>query len=620
MHSNSYPPRDLISVVESNPYLVVDTALYPPQFQAELLSELSLNLSDGLDAATDGVLIHADNFQALNLLKTRYREQVKCIYIDPPYNTGTDNDFIYKDSYQHSSWASMMSCRFDLAKTLMNTHSGIWVSTDDGEYARLNMIMENTFGGSNFVTDVIWNSRKSVSNDALISGAINHTTFFAKDKSILETYKKTFRLPESTDGFSNPDNDPRGLWKLDPLDAPNVRANLSYGIINPQTGEIFFPPEGRCWRFEEPFVQELIKDKRILFGRTGRGKPAFKRFYEDAKEKGKTPTTLWDDVGTTTNGTKLLHTLFKDVLSKDELNKIKPKPFEFMQKIFQLYRTDKAIYLDYFAGSGTTAHAVINLNREDGGKRKYILVEQGEYFDTVLKPRVQKVVYSENWKDGKPMPSENGTEANPHNGVPQIVKVLKLESYEDTLNNLHLTDNSPRQLFEDLPEPARQAVQTDYLLHYMLEHEGRESLLNIDDFRRPFDYRLNIATSSAGAFSAQVIDLVDTFNYLIGLTVIAIDDQRYTRGFVFVEGRLPNQHEDDKTLIVWRDCEKWDYDQLPELLAKRDINPAGHEYAQVYINGDHNIATVWEEAFAGSLKLKPIEPEFLQLMFATEAV
>ena len=588
---------NVVELCKNYPHLVVDTALFEPKFQADVLNHLQ-----DLDDKTNGLLIHSDNFQALNLLQERYKEQVKCIYIDPPYNTGSDNDFIYKDNYQHSSWAAMMSSRFELARDLIQDNSGIWVSTDDGEYARLQILMADSFGNDNFIGDIIWNSRKSMSSDALISGAINHTTFFAKNKVVLDKNKSKFRLPETMDGFENPDNDPRGAWKLDPMDAAEIRENLSYGITNPNTGETFYPPEGRHWRFEESTVLDYLKDGRILFGKTGKGKPAFKRFYEDAKEKGKTTNTLWDDVGTTTNGTKLLHALFNNTIPKEKLNKIKPKPIEFMQKIFQLHNEKLPVYMDYFAGSGTTAHAVINLNREDNGNRKYILVEQGEYFDSVLKPRVQKVIFAKDWKDGKPQ-ADNGK----FGGVSQIVKVLKLESYEDTLNNLEL-----KQPASDL-FAQNEALQNDYLLHYMLDVESRDSLLNTQHFTKPFDYQLNIATTSASAYEAKIIDLVETFNYLIGLRVSEINDKR-ENGLVTVQGINTSG---EKTLVIWRDCEKYDYDRLNDYLNRHKINPQESEFEVVYINGDHNVVTAWEDSDGGlkTLKVRSIESEFLARMF-----
>jgi len=260
--------------------------------------------------------------------------------------------------------------------------------------------------------------------------------------------------------------------------------------------------------------------------------------------------------------------------------------------------------LDFFAGSGTTAHAVINLNREDNGNRKYILVEQGEYFDSVLKPRVQKVIFAKEWKDGKPQ-ADNGV----FGGVSQIVKVLKLESYEDTLNNLEL--RKPAQDLADMG--LSETVQNDYLLHYMLDVESRDSFLNTRHFTKPFDYQLNIATTSAGAYQTKTIDLVETFNYLIGLRVSEINDKR-ENGLVMVQGINTSG---EKTLVIWRDCEKYDYDKLNRYLDSRDINPQDSEFEVVYINGDHNVPTVFTDSddSVKTLKVRSIEAEFLSKMF-----
>lgn len=273
-----------------------------------------------------------------------------------------------------------------------------------------------------------------------------------------------------------------------------------------------------------------------------------------------------------------------------------------IKQALNLYSNSDDTILDYFAGSGTTAHAVINLNREDNGNRKYILVEQGEYFDSVLKPRVQKVIFAKDWKDGKPQ-ADNGI----FGGVSQIVKVLKLESYEDTLNNLEL-----KQPASDLFD-QNEALQNDYLLHYMLDVESRDSLLNTQHFTKPFDYQLNIATTSSGAYEAKTIDLVETFNYLIGLRVSEINDKR-ENGLVMVQGINTSG---EKTLVIWRDCEKYDYDKLNRYLDSRDINPQDSEFEVVYINGDHNVPTVFTDSddSVKTLKVRSIEAEFLSRMF-----
>ena len=285
-----------------------------------------------------------------------------------------------------------------------------------------------------------------------------------------------------------------------------------------------------------------------------------------------------------------------------------PKPKELISYLLRI--GSSPIYLDYFAGSGTTAHSVIDLNREDGGKRKYILIEHGQHFETVIKPRLQKVVFSTDWENVKPTATETG--------ISHCFKVLKLESYEDALNNLQVR-RSPAQ--GDLLSTLPQQTKDDYLLNYMLDVESRDSLLSVQNFKKPFNYILNIAADSAGAFEPRTIDLVETFNYLIGLRVKQIDAQ-LERGFVTVTGALPSG---ETCLVLWRDCEKLDYEGITKLCDRLAINPADSEYDVVYINGDHNIPTVLtqtaEEGGATRvLKLRQIEPEFLERMFSTEDV
>ena len=334
---------------------------------------------------------------------------------------------------------------------------------------------------------------------------------------------------------------------------------------------------------------------------------AFSPSYEKEEYAPEKPWNIINsnfNVGTNENASTELDNLFWQNFS----DKRYPKPISLMKYILN-FHSDNSLILDYFAGSGTTAHAVINLNREDNSNRKYILVEQGEYFDSVLKPRVQKVIFAKDWKDGKPQ-SDNGV----FGGVSQIVKVLKLESYEDTLNNLEL-----KQPTSDL-FAQNEALQNDYLLHYMLDVESRDSLLNTQHFTKPFDYQLNIATTSAGAYEAKTIDLVETFNYLIGLRVSDIDDQREKRGWVTVKGKLANG---DNTLIIWRDCEKVGYGELNDFIRKNAYGVEDKaEYSEetfkvVYINGDHNVPTVFTDSddSVKTLKVRSIEAEFLSRMF-----
>ena len=613
------PPLNFNSFVKSNPYLTVDTSLFPPAFQAELLSELSLaddpTLSKGLDAATDGLLIHADNFQALQLLQTRYREQVKCIYIDPPYNS-PKSEILYKNRFKHSSFLSFLANRLEISK-LLNTYDGSHIiAIDKYEENLLARVVSDIFTDNDNVLITIEHNKKgtqgehfSYSNEYAIFSISNNLRTLNQLQKQKEEYEYSnfrnwggeslrtdaancfypiFIRENKIIGFGN-------VWTDLSQHPTSANVHRSDGIIE------VFPIDNngieRKWRYERGTVESIQDRLRVSTTKNKEIKIEIAKVSDQFKTVWTLPKYNAGD-----NGTKLLTDM--------NIN------FDFAKSIFTVKDCifsvvgEKDTTLDYFAGSGTTAHAVINLNREDGGKRKYILVEQGEYFDTVLKPRVQKVIYSENWTNGKPQADKDGD----LHGVPQIVKVLQLESYEDTLNNLTLARQD--DVFNRLPE----AAQRDYLLRYMLTHESRDSLLSTDDFKHPFAYRLNIATSSAGSYESRVIDLVETFNYLLGISVQAVDDQRHDlrRQFVFIEGRLPNG---ENCLIIWRDCERWDYQQLPELLKKRRINPNNHEFDVIYINGDHNIPTVLQEADGiKTLKLRPIEPEFLSLMFDVEDV
>ena len=586
-----------VELCKNYPHLVVDTSLFEPKFQAEVLS----NLHD-LDEKMNGLLIHSDNFQALNLLQERYKEQVKCIYIDPPYNTGNDG-FIYKDGYKNSSWVNLISDRLDVAYSLMSNNSAFIASIDDYEQSLLKTLCNQKFNSSNFLAQVIWERAYSPVNlKKHFSESHDYLLFYAKDINQLVCNG----LPRSEEGasrYSNPDNDPRGAWQSDNLSVgPAIQDNI-YEITTP-SGRKVLPPSGRSWLLKQSRFEEYVADNRIWFGEDGNNVPRIKRFLSEVKNT-VTPMTIWkyQDVGHSQSASQELKKIF------GEARFTYPKSVPLLKQAIDLYSNNNSLILDYFAGSGTTAHAAINLNREDNGNRKYILVEQGEYFDSVLKPRVQKVIFAKEWKDGKPQ-ADNGV----FGGVSQIVKVLKLESYEDTLNNLEL-----KQPASDL-FAQNEVLQNDYLLHYMLDVESRDSLLNTQHFTKPFDYQLDIATTSAGAYEAETIDLVETFNYLIGLRVSDIDDQREKRGWVTVKGKLANG---DNTLIIWRDCEKVGYGELNDFIRKNAYGVEDKaEYSEetfkvVYINGDHNVPTVFTDSddSVKTLKVRSIEAEFLSRMF-----
>ena len=366
----------------------------------------------------DNLIIHDDNLNALKALLPRYAGRIKCIYIDPPYNTGKDgwlyNDNVnsplmqewlkknspvdLEDMERHDKWLCMMWPRLHLLKELLAEDGVIFISIDDNEVHHLRMLMDEIFGKSNFIANIVWHHRKSSQNDIDVSLSHNYIICYAFEKSSF-----SFNAGDVDESkFSNPDSDPRGPWVSDPMDAPNVRENLAYEIINPNTGKVYLPPTGRHWRFSKDKYDIALKEKRIVFGTRGVSKPQYKRFLSEAREKGVNIFTIWSDVGTATDGTKELIGIF----GRGQLFPT-PKPTDLIGKIIRVSTDKNDIVLDSFAGSGTTAHAVLDLNNEDGGNRKFILVECMDYADDITAERVRRVING----------VENATNENLQNGL-----------------------------------------------------------------------------------------------------------------------------------------------------------------------------------------------------------
>lgn len=369
---------------------------------------------------TENIYIEGDNLEALKLLRQNYYNSIKMIYIDPPYNMG--NDFVYNDDYSmaqeesdiaegvvdelgerytknisgnkfHANWCNMIYPRLKLAKDLLTDDGVIFISIDDNEIDNLKKICNEVFGEANLVAEIPWQSRASIQNDTDFSVNHEYICVYAKNRrqenrrlkesNYSEWHKKDSfvckPLPLDKSKFDNPDNDPRGLWKADPFDAPNVRPNLTYPVVNPNTGEEHLPPRGRHWRFLPAKFSSALEDNRIVWTNNGLGRPQLKVFYEEKKEFGSVDNSWFsaDRIGTSTNGTKELMKLFDGSAFFDT-----PKPVSLLSKLITLANVEENdIILDFFSGSTTTAHAVMQLNAEDGGHRKYIMVQLEEKTD-----------------------------------------------------------------------------------------------------------------------------------------------------------------------------------------------------------------------------------------------
>ena len=359
------------------------------------------------DNGSENMIIRGDNLEALKALLPRYEGRVKCIYIDPPYNTGNEG-WVYNDNVndpkikkwlgevvgkegedltRHDKWLCMMYPRLKLLQKLLADDGVIFISIDDREQVLLRMICNEIFGENNFLAQFVWQKRTSPDMRKLVSTAHEYVCAYCKDISYLpNAISKVALSEEDAENYKNPDNDPRGPWASSDFTAQGFRPNQMYEIITPG-GARYTPPEGRCWKNVE---SEFIKQRdegRMWFGADGKGIPRRKTYLSE--REGKNVWTWWDNkgVGHSQEATKEIGKIFGTPTAFDY-----PKPVRLIQRIIQIATRKDSIVLDSFAGSGTTAQAVLNMNKHDGGCRRIILVEMGDYADSITAERVKRVI------------------------------------------------------------------------------------------------------------------------------------------------------------------------------------------------------------------------------------
>lgn len=352
---------------------------------------------------SENIFIEGDNLEVLKLLQRAYFEKIKMIYIDPPYNTG--GDFVYKDNFvaplkgyleqtgqvdgdgnklqanretngrYHSDWLSMMYPRLKLAWNLLRDDGVIFISIDDNEVHHLRMLMDEIFGEENFIGEFIWNSRQNVDSRALTGVSIDHEYVLCYTKN---DGTKIMGRGIDKDKYKNPDNDPRGDWMSSPMDGiatKDKRPNLHYPITNLETKITYYPNPNNGWRFQKSTVDALIAEKRIIWPKDSSSKPRFKRYLNELKSQFTNFSTILK-TDYTLQGTREL----REIMGLETVKF--PKPVDLIkQLVLQGCADGEGIILDFFAGAGATAHAVMSLNVEDGGKRKYICVQLPEGID-----------------------------------------------------------------------------------------------------------------------------------------------------------------------------------------------------------------------------------------------
>lgn len=322
-------------------------------------------------------LIEGDNLASLQLLEKTHKGKIDLIYIDPPYNTGA-KDFVYDDAFvdttdgfNHSKWLSFMKQRLSLSKKLLAAHGTIFISIDDNEFSQLKLLCDEVFGANNYVGTILWKKKTNGNNMGWLPPV--HDYILCYSKEIGKIYDFGFEVSEEDilKNYSNPDNDPRGPWTTTDLSANHK--GPYFPVTNPKTGDVYYPPAGRYWVFNEQEIQRRIADGRIIFGKSGMARPVQRVFAKDRKFSKRKVESWWDNHGMNADATQEL----KDIFGVAKVF-THPKPTQLIKDIVKMSCSKTATILDFFAGSGTTGHAVMNLNAEDGGTRRFILCTNNE--------------------------------------------------------------------------------------------------------------------------------------------------------------------------------------------------------------------------------------------------
>lgn len=605
-----------VAFLETQPNLVVDTKYFGSDFKNQLLS-----LIDDIDESQNGTLLHAENFQALQLLTARFRKTIKCAYLDPPYNTGKDG-FAYKDFYQHSSWLSFIRDRMAITHRLLADDGALFCSIDDNEAKNLEVVLNDVFGEAQLLAPLFIQVRyanKTLSEDNDFQRTIERVFFYGKDryatkpvrdKAAYPIEKFCWKITEKALGTEFAVAGKR-CWVFQPGEYEIVRVEPHHGGLKETwaTGSLL-RQKGSSGEF---FGTNLAPRKSVdglkcLYkvegiGEDGLGYRYFTGPQKESATKGKfysgIPLQTLEKIktGDSTKGVPI-HNFYDfagdfgncrlegrvDILGGK-------KPEKLIERLVTLSSTkecDSDVVLDPFSGSGTVPSVAHKLNK------KFIAIEQGDYFESSVLVRMKYTLKGDS----------GGIEEN----AGGLFKYIRLESYDDALNNLELKrSNQQGSLLEQDKE-----LREQYILSYMLDVESRgsQSLLNVDSFRNPDQYKLRVERK--GETQLVNVDLVETFNWLLGLTVKHID---VIQGVRVVEGTTP---DGDRALILWRNLDETGNDALDEWFKKQGYNTKDQEYNLIYVNGDNNLENL--RRGDQTWKVRLIEEEFGRLMFDVQDV
>lgn len=589
-----------IEFLKQNPFLVLDTAFFDAKFKHQLVKGM-----ENVDEQTNGLLINSENFQALELLQEKFARRAKCAYIDPPYNAKS-SEIMYKNTFKHASWLSLMENRINVARNLLRDDSVFEIAIDEVENARLCLLNDallDFYSGRADVSIVINPSGQQGKN---FSTSSEYVHFYFQDEPNM--LAKEIRSEENADvrGFMNGAKGEGGNYLRTsgktcfyPIYVKNNNVigfgdvceddfhPISANVVNGDILEIYpIDAEGveRKWLFGRDTVSDIQSELSVKKNRnTG--------LYEIIRTKTEINyKTVWTDstYSAKEHGTNLLSKMFKSPV------------FSFPKSLYAvkdcigiaIRNTQSSIVLDFFAGSGTTGHAVIEHNRDnEKANHKYVLCEMGDYFNSATRPRIEKALYSRDWRDGKPVS---------RNGISQCFKYIRLEQYEDTLNNLEIKKQQTDWRDDEFHE--------SYMLSYMLDTETRDSLLNLKMFVNPFN--MSLKTTKDNELVETKVDMVETFNYLIGLNV-ETEDWFENDNICVVQGKT---HRGGlKTLVIWRNCEEIDNEKLCRFFERMDFRTRDTEFDLIYVNGDNTLPNLRRDE--ENWKVVLTEEEFAKRMF-----
>lgn len=662
-----------VGFLESHPSLVVDTRHFSTGFVDAVLAGM-----DNLDDVTDGVVFHSENFQAVRFMTARFNAQAKCIYIDPPYNTDA-SAIDYKNGYKASSWMSLMADRIVQSRGLLAADGVMVAAIDDEQQRELSFILSESFDGRLLGTICVRSNPSgrptkvgySVSHEYLLFAGQGPQSGIGRLPAN-EQQQARFNQTDAIGAFewrnlrregSNSDRTARpALYYPIYLKDESIRVpamewdneSESWTVLeDPLPDEdVAWPTnddgDEKTWRWEWTTVMSSLEQLAVRPDRAGRPYVYCKRRPHD---EGVVSVSSWFDArySATEHGTAVIKHLFgRNAFSY-------PKSIHAVMDAIYVAGASRpyGTVVDYFAGSGTTAHAVVNLNRADGGRRRFVLVEMGDYFEPVLLARIKKIAYTPHWNDGSP---SAGATAEEVATAPRVVKVVRLESYEDALNNLSLHREEGHQ--ELLTSGESNGLAEDYLLRYSLDVDtrGSASLLDVSRFSDPLAYRLRVRPPGSDESAEVAVDLIETFSWLLGLRVNATaipatfsaEFVRDDEGRLLVDGRIRKVNDGDwwfrtvtgttpdgkRALIIWRkrpggdDPEGIEQDNavLDAWFRTQGYSTTDSEFDVVWVNGDNNLANLRQEEVSeeglgeAGWKVRVIEQDFHQLMFDTSDV